>query len=203
MVGLTGSLTLVLSAINAATVTKEKVIALNLAREGIEAVRNIRDTNWLKYGANMRECWNWDENWDKSNNDDVDSPGCATGYKAERLIQPGYYRVDFDNTNYKWKLEKYTTVSNWTVDLWTTDMPLHIDTSRTGSGFYTHRSGASTRYQRRIKIGYLKDNGAVGNPADNTMEIASVVRYIHDSKIRTVALVTRISDYLNRKSKQD
>ena len=29
--------------------TKERVLATNLAREGIEAVRNIRDTNWLRF----------------------------------------------------------------------------------------------------------------------------------------------------------
>jgi hypothetical protein len=37
---------------------KNRVIAVNLAREGIEAVRNIRDTNWLKFHSKRRACWN-------------------------------------------------------------------------------------------------------------------------------------------------
>jgi len=38
---------------------KNKIIAINIAREGIEGVRNIRDTNWLKYSGNRRNTWNW------------------------------------------------------------------------------------------------------------------------------------------------
>jgi hypothetical protein len=35
----------------------EKVIALNLALEGIEAVKNIRDTNYLKLASDPDNCW--------------------------------------------------------------------------------------------------------------------------------------------------
>jgi type II secretory pathway pseudopilin PulG len=38
--------------------SKNRVIAVNIAREGIEAVRNIRDTNWLKFSGHRRDCWN-------------------------------------------------------------------------------------------------------------------------------------------------
>lgn len=39
-------------------VNKNQIIAVNLAREGVEAVRNIRDSNWIKYANNRRLCWN-------------------------------------------------------------------------------------------------------------------------------------------------
>lgn len=39
-------------------ISKDRVIALNLAREGMEAVRYIRDYNWLYYGNDKRICWN-------------------------------------------------------------------------------------------------------------------------------------------------
>lgn len=52
----------ILSMVNNAMATNQnirmRVMALNLAREGIEGVRNIRDTNWLKYSGNMRDKWN-------------------------------------------------------------------------------------------------------------------------------------------------
>ena len=38
--------------------TEDRVIAINLAREGMEAVRYIRDYNWLYYGSKRRVCWN-------------------------------------------------------------------------------------------------------------------------------------------------
>jgi Tfp pilus assembly protein PilV len=36
---------------------RSRVIALNLAREGIEGVRNIRDTNWLRFSGDRRNKW--------------------------------------------------------------------------------------------------------------------------------------------------
>lgn len=36
---------------------RQRTIALNLAKEGIEAVYNIRNTNWRKRSANKDACW--------------------------------------------------------------------------------------------------------------------------------------------------
>ena len=36
---------------------KNRVIALSHAREGIEGVRNIRDTNWLRFSGDRRNKW--------------------------------------------------------------------------------------------------------------------------------------------------
>lgn len=38
--------------------SQDRMTALNLAREGVEAMRNIRDTNWLRYAAKKDTCWN-------------------------------------------------------------------------------------------------------------------------------------------------
>ncbi len=38
-------------------VTQLRVQAINIAREGIEAVENIRDTNWLKFSSDIENCW--------------------------------------------------------------------------------------------------------------------------------------------------
>lgn len=46
-IALVGILNLMAYLIKAAQVNKDKIIALNLAREGIEVVRNVRDSNWL------------------------------------------------------------------------------------------------------------------------------------------------------------
>ena len=60
---------------------KNKIIAINIAREGIEGIRNIRDTNWLKYSGDRRNKWLWD----KTNND---------------TISDGYYIIDFKNSQF-------------------------------------------------------------------------------------------------------
>ncbi|PJE69035.1 hypothetical protein COU96_01965 [Candidatus Shapirobacteria bacterium CG10_big_fil_rev_8_21_14_0_10_38_14] len=46
--GIVGVLSLVTQTISSATFSKDKLIAAYLAQEGIEIVRNIRDTNWLQ-----------------------------------------------------------------------------------------------------------------------------------------------------------
>lgn len=61
--------------------TRDRIIAINLAREGIEAVRYIREYNWLYYGSKQRVCWNHFE--DSDNDGDVyvagvkDDPECV------------------------------------------------------------------------------------------------------------------------------
>ncbi|MBT3704376.1 hypothetical protein HOG17_01195 [Candidatus Peregrinibacteria bacterium] len=51
------AVTVALQVMSTTAVSKEYLIAQNLAREGIEAVVNIRDTNWLNHPAEKDECW--------------------------------------------------------------------------------------------------------------------------------------------------
>jgi hypothetical protein len=54
----TAALVLMQTAIVGNRVIAEKVVALNLALEGVEAVKNIRDTNYLNFASNPEDCWN-------------------------------------------------------------------------------------------------------------------------------------------------
>jgi len=47
-VGFVGSLVLLSKASSQAVAVKDRVVAAHLAAEGVEVIRNIRDTNWLK-----------------------------------------------------------------------------------------------------------------------------------------------------------
>jgi hypothetical protein len=38
--------------------TSHRIEAIQIAREGIEAVMNIRDTNALLFQADLENCWN-------------------------------------------------------------------------------------------------------------------------------------------------
>lgn len=48
LVGIVGAVSLATFGIRAAGESRDRVIATNLAREGLEVVRNIRDTNWYE-----------------------------------------------------------------------------------------------------------------------------------------------------------
>ena len=54
------------SALQQSSLTENRIIAINLAHEGMEAVRYIRDYNWLYYSSYKRKCWNYLE--DNNNN---------------------------------------------------------------------------------------------------------------------------------------
>lgn len=47
IIGLIGALSLVVVSLSSAKQSEQKLIALNLAREGIEVIKNKRDSNWL------------------------------------------------------------------------------------------------------------------------------------------------------------
>lgn len=67
-VGVMAAFTLSTANLNTVKANGQRVLAANLAREGIEVVRNIRDSNWLKIQANA-DCGGtlctWDQNLDQ------------------------------------------------------------------------------------------------------------------------------------------
>jgi len=53
----TTAVTVIVSSYENTALSREYLVAQNLAREGLEGVTNIRDTNWLLYPAEMGQCW--------------------------------------------------------------------------------------------------------------------------------------------------
>jgi len=101
--GISAALGLATYSLKATTGIKERIIAIGLAREGIEAVKNMRDTNWLQ-GTLSTNCYDFQntgtpdmscyQNWLK--------PGTPKSYD---LSAGGTYYLSFDTTtpNY-WQL---------------------------------------------------------------------------------------------------
>lgn len=87
---ITASLGILSQSIYTNSVNKNKIIAVNLAREGIEGVRLVRDTNWLRYGSNKRVCWNFWDNTNEDNiwengSDDLCTESVETGHSGENI----------------------------------------------------------------------------------------------------------------------
>ncbi len=68
------------------SILSSRLIASYLAKEGIEVIRNIRDTNWLT-----------PQNWDTNLTDCV--TGCQVDYKSDALdaYTGDYLNIDADN----------------------------------------------------------------------------------------------------------
>ena len=54
-IGLVGGLTVITKNLSNMRTGEDRIIAANLAAEGIELVRNVRDTNWLTTGNNWNQ----------------------------------------------------------------------------------------------------------------------------------------------------
>lgn len=90
---------------------RQRTIALNLAKEGIEAVYNIRDTNWRRRSANRDQCWlkvnpMIDEGGDGCENDTLFGGGLryaiiSTGDTNYYTLREGRYAIiSTGETNY-------------------------------------------------------------------------------------------------------
>lgn len=78
-----------------------RLMAYNLAREGVEAIRNIRDTNWLRFPGDRENCWN-------VMLDTTSSLDCPTAVKIGSSSGEDYlvYPEVWDNSRYMtWNLD--------------------------------------------------------------------------------------------------
>lgn len=211
--GLAGVSSLITSAIYINNSNHNRTIALNLAREGIEAVRNMRDTNWMTQSADMRECWNF---WDNTNEDDVvDNADGACVVDNEQNTHPfglnnagnfiEDYIVDFNETSYRWALIEKTSDDQTKL-------------YKNPAGLYTHDpdGNANTVFRREVAIRYI-DNEEEVLPAtvppvytykfpvasptrDNRIMVIITVKWYNQGGggEKELALATTLTDYLSR-----
>lgn len=110
--GITWIYTLLTSSQKLAASTWNRIEAIQIARDGLEAFTNIRDTNWILYSADNENCWNtinynntciWNST-DKTIRIRWANVG-ATGNKRRYLI--------YKNTSQQWVLNEATNSPAW------------------------------------------------------------------------------------------
>lgn len=182
----TAAAVLLSSAFASNALTRDRMRAINLAKEGLEAVRNIRDTNILRSGAFKDSCWNFLEilNEDNTCNDKIIQ---ATPF---RLIQEGRKQLILTD-DYKWYLlDKGNVTGNYHDDFKV--VPLDL-----GAG-----ANDPTVFYRVIDIKYFELNSTTGNPStisgpeDATiMSVTSTVYWKFKGQENKVVLKTMLSKY--------
>jgi len=180
---------------------RNRVFAVNLAREGIEIVRNVRDTNWLQFAGDKRSNWL-----------------CVGGNNAQgnydpclsKLTETSYVVPKYDGSQKRFLLEKLDTEE---VDFFpkTSEDYFYPDLFRVfvKDGIYTHdSSGNMTPFVRAIAVEI--QNPYVGMmPLPNfcndeltcknaRLEVVSRVLWKEGSKINEVVLEEHLFDYLDR-----
>ena len=122
-VGFVGSLVLLSKSASQAGGLKDRVVAAHLAEEGIELVRNIRDTNWLNpanpgwrngladtsnglvnydepFMTNNSDQNSWCLNWDGIHYKHATAPNCNTTFKRHIELATRPETISGQNVDY-------------------------------------------------------------------------------------------------------
>ncbi|MBI5412689.1 type II secretion system protein [Candidatus Peregrinibacteria bacterium] len=204
-IGITISGLVVSSSLTNVQGSKKRIIALNVGREAIEGVRNIRDTNWLKFSSDRRSCWN---HLPLS----LDNPAHDKCTQDE-AIEPGDYSLYIDNHN-QWRLKNYDD-SDPDSFLSIVDIDPNLDSDEDGNktndqDLFNHLFGdalgsnlvKSSIFRRKVAISYLDNDGSDGQPTDNRMRVDVLVEWQEKTPQRLL-LSTLITDYLGRENLND
>lgn len=166
---------------NLANTTKNRLIAIDIAREWIEAVTNIRDTNWALFVANTDYCWNT-LNYNHN---------CITSPLQTYNIAPWSYIVTRDTSN-RWILTSQTPL-NYSNTTSRNVFRVKKDTD----WFYIQWGWTDFKpeFTREIKITYPWTGNS--NPRIK-MKVQSIVSWADSSKKwhHTLTLETELTNWL-------
>ncbi len=211
-------------------VSKDRVVATNIARGGIEGMRSIRDSNWLKFSGNRRACWNH-------------FPGqtlASDSCDGSTPILPGQY-ILYKNNEFRWKLAEATQSPEDSSWMHQVDIDAERDSDGDGNptndlDLFSHLTvgdddalsfgSRQTVFRRVIGVEYLKNEPADEAPSNETppedsistesewnlvpdpgvlnrMRVTATVSWEDNnpgSDTHTVEMKTILTDYLGRSS---
>ncbi|NDK08715.1 hypothetical protein EOM39_05755 [Candidatus Gracilibacteria bacterium] len=151
---------------------ENRVKAISIAREGIEVIQNIRDTNWVLFGADSKNCWNVKDY----------EINCLGDNVGTHKIPAGSYKIIKDVDN-RWKLIDLTsTTGNYDDQTFRDTFVVNVD----ADGLYTQSGGAQFKplFTRKIEISYIDTNSSGnGEKLDEKMLVKSIVSWGDNSKV--------------------
>lgn len=169
----------IVSALSSTRINKNNLAALNLAREGIELVRNIRDTNWLKYAD--KTCWNTIPEKDDCSN----------------KITNGNYQILLDSDFKKVLLKSPGGGDSSELDLKNGEDDFFRIKKFNDLLTHTTESNAEpTKYFRMISIEPLDDtNQSVGADSATKMRVTSLIQWQEGSRVKEIKRIAVLSNY--------
>jgi type II secretory pathway pseudopilin PulG len=99
VMGITAALGLAIYSFNATSLVNKQVVGMGLAREGMEAVKNMRDTNWLQSNSFDLEC-NCYPNWQESYYN-IKSSGKGTYTLDFNPFAEPYWILAYESSNFR------------------------------------------------------------------------------------------------------
>jgi len=168
----------VISATKSLSLSKNYLIAQNLGSEALEAIKNIRDTNWMKFPINKEDCW--------LVIDEITEAGyCGTSEKLQYivLLPSNDYIVKFENN--KWVAEKQTTTIESSIN--------NFALRNTGGKYTSAITADSPLFYRAIRV-MNEDSGK--SITIKSITIKAIVKWYEGSKLYTVEGTEILTNYL-------
>lgn len=152
--------------------TSNKIQAIAMAREWIEAVTNIRDTNWTFFSSDLENCWNT-----------LNYNNACIWNTAITDIENNWHYVVYQDTDNRWKLSEKNPISfDYSELTYRNDFKVWLDSN----WFYT-QSWAITEliplFTREIIINYPEDTNwdSIFNSNDDKMQVTSLVQWLDNT----------------------
>lgn len=203
IIGSATATNLIITSLRANVYNRDNLIALNFAQEGIEMMRNVRDTNWLKFSGNTQECWNLQPNRDT----------CDPANPTQKLLS-GYYNSNFDFSSDDFTLNNGIDDNDKKFNLKYFDNNTSVDSDNNGNNsddkdFISSGTPAigteigQTKFYRSIHLTYdtLDDNGLLENNGGTTvinaeiMLVTTHVAWLDSGMVREIKLNTALTRY--------
>jgi hypothetical protein len=141
---LTTGIGLAIYAFNTSSTSQSEIIASNLAREGIDVVRMMRDTNWLE-GDHKGGGWGLQPCADLGGKDCY--PEWLTGPSGAPYHN---YDIRESSNNNRWRLQFHSLSNFWESLETSNNYNLYLQSD----GSYTHDAVGTSYFARRILIAY-------------------------------------------------
>lgn len=184
---------LLTNAIQANSFSRDNLIALNLAVEGAEAIRNVRDTNWLKFGYDKSNCWNLLP---------TDAVGPLCTEPANKIVE-GNYVLNLDPGSYRWEMKlaedgKVLNLESQDLDdelfrlgivgVSGSDTRLYIAYPFIESSLLAadYTNEGETKFYRMVRINY---------EGLDVMNVISIVQWRAQGRMHEVVIPTKLANY--------
>jgi len=160
--------------------TAMRIEAIQIARDGLEAFTNIRNTNWVRFAADYENCWNvlnYEEDciWDTSTTYDMRQAWVNQGFTIYR------------NSDHQFEVHRYGTVAGVARDYTDDSVGWYRELFRVfkdDRDFYTQTGTLGVDkfdflpiYTREIQIDYLQDDDSAWNSNDPKMQVTAIVMW--------------------------
>ncbi|MFK7779988.1 MAG: hypothetical protein QM490_02475 [Candidatus Gracilibacteria bacterium] len=170
--GVTGMYNMFSKSVDLSNTTMNKIQAIQMATQGIEGVTNIRDTNWLLFSSDYKNCWNT-LNYDASciGNDNDDN------YK---ILQDNLgYKIYRDSFN-RWLLTSTGSSSDYTSSSYRNFFRVGLK-----DGVYAQTGTVDNfrpLFTREIIFNYLEADGTtIGDEFSPKMKITAIIQWVDNT----------------------